>query len=328
VKLSIETRVVRWPLPPVGAARGRTERISVLLRMFDDQGGVGYGEAAPLPGMSPDTIEDAVDALISGGEPPTSVPSACFAFETALASAEAYRTGVPMCVVLGGKLGESMPTIPVVDTPDEAQIAWALGVRTFKIKLGADEIHRLVAFTTALPDARFRVDANRSWPDSDVHALLDEMRRFHVDYVEEPTMRSRELVFDDRVRFPIALDESLVGITDAELAALHDSPRLAAVVIKPTLHGLARSLMISLKSRWPIISHALEGPIGFAACCEAALTCGRGQSMGLVPHAGLAWWGVRPRQPSAYAIRPAGPGLGFDELWRLDEFGPISEAHA
>ncbi|TMQ09516.1 MAG: hypothetical protein E6J90_10475 [Deltaproteobacteria bacterium] len=46
-----------------GAARGRSERAAVLLEVRSDRGAVGLGEAAPLPGMSLDTLAQAQAAL-------------------------------------------------------------------------------------------------------------------------------------------------------------------------------------------------------------------------------------------------------------------------
>src|SRR5688572_11309207 len=59
------TQLVRWPIAPDGAARGRRERAAMLLEVVTADGHVGLGEAAPLPGMSTDTLEDAEAALTS-----------------------------------------------------------------------------------------------------------------------------------------------------------------------------------------------------------------------------------------------------------------------
>ena len=53
------TQLVRWPIAPEGPARGRSERSALLLEVVTADGHVGLGEAAPLPGMSTDTLADA-----------------------------------------------------------------------------------------------------------------------------------------------------------------------------------------------------------------------------------------------------------------------------
>ncbi|HEU4613190.1 MAG TPA: hypothetical protein VFS15_13965, partial [Kofleriaceae bacterium] len=61
--VAVDYRIVRWPIAPRGAARGSwTERSAVILSVRDDTGVTGLGEAAPLPGMSIDTLDDALRA--------------------------------------------------------------------------------------------------------------------------------------------------------------------------------------------------------------------------------------------------------------------------
>ena len=57
------TQLVRWPIAPEGAARELRERSALLLEVVTADGHVGLGEAAPLPGMSSDTLADAEAAL-------------------------------------------------------------------------------------------------------------------------------------------------------------------------------------------------------------------------------------------------------------------------
>jgi L-alanine-DL-glutamate epimerase-like enolase superfamily enzyme len=174
----------------------------------------------------------------------------------------------------------------------------------------------------AMPGARFRIDANRSWPAGDTRAMLAELRRFPIDYVEEPCMRSHLLLDDDELALPIALDEGLLDVPSEDVPKILQAPQLAAVVIKPTLHGFERGLRIARHARVAVISHALEGSIGFAACCEFALACGHPGPMGLAAHPGIPLWTPRVQQVSDYAIHPAAPGLGFaPEPTSLRDFG-------
>jgi L-alanine-DL-glutamate epimerase-like enolase superfamily enzyme len=126
----------------------------------------------------------------------------------------------------------------------------------------------------------------------------------------------------------IALDESLAALpADARLTALR-SPGLAAVVLKPTLlGGLAASLELATLARGfgvaAVASHALEGPVGTAACAELALALAAdpttratgGPPAGLTPHTALAGWGIPVAQLAADHVHPAtAPGLGFADL--------------
>ncbi len=57
------TQLVRWPIAPEGAARELRERSALLLEVVTADGHIGLGEAAPLPGMSSDTLAEAETAL-------------------------------------------------------------------------------------------------------------------------------------------------------------------------------------------------------------------------------------------------------------------------
>jgi len=45
--VAIAARTHRWPITGEGAARGRSERASVLLEVRTDRNAIGLGEAAP-----------------------------------------------------------------------------------------------------------------------------------------------------------------------------------------------------------------------------------------------------------------------------------------
>src|SRR5262245_41510353 len=60
---AITAQAIRWAMTSDGAARGRTERSAVLLEIRSAGGARGLGEAAPLPGMSIDTLAEARAAL-------------------------------------------------------------------------------------------------------------------------------------------------------------------------------------------------------------------------------------------------------------------------
>lgn len=102
------------------------EREVVLLRVVDEDGLVGWGEASPLPGYSPDEIDDAERALDRwavrwandeiavdpspssladgldpfGGLDATVLPSAACAIDTAILDLTARRLGVPLHALL------------------------------------------------------------------------------------------------------------------------------------------------------------------------------------------------------------------------------------
>jgi o-succinylbenzoate synthase len=361
---AIAARTVRWPIAGTGAARGRSERAAVLVEVATDRGAVGLGEAAPLPGLSRDTLDDAARAIAACGRlagtalddreaarllsaATTAPPAARFALETALLDALAREHGVSLAALLGAhascpaparsssatgdaspEMRLRVPLAAVVDDPDAARAAYRTGIRCFKIKLGPDEsLDRVRAIAAAAPGASLRIDANRSWPRAEVLDRLAALAALPVEYVEEPCRDAHQLVTGPRpLPCRIALDESLVELSPDELAAALRSPALAAVILKPALlGGLSACLELAALARAAgvaaVASHALDGPIGTAACAELALvlaaTAGEppGPPAGLAPHPALAAWRLPVAQLAADHVRPAdAPGLGFVDL--------------
>jgi len=300
--VGVEARVVRWPLEPRGAARGLwRERTALVIGVRCDSGATGLGEAAPLPGMSIDDLDDAVvaaDALAArvpfaletlGVDRITAAPAARFAIETALLAAVAQHMRTSIAALWSRlPLGE-LVTAVVVDDEAEAARAVAAGARCLKVKAETPEVVHRVA--RAVPGTRLRVDANRRWPRSEVWGWLAALAHLPIDFVEEPCTDAHELLAE-RLPCRLALDESLVTLERSALARALASPDLAALVLKPTLlGGFARCLELAALAHRsgvaPIVSHALEGPIAMAACIELARAIAADVPVGLGPHAAL-----------------------------------------
>jgi O-succinylbenzoate synthase len=302
----VATRVVHWPLEPRGPARGRwTERRALVLGVRTDGDATGLGEAAPLPGMSIDTLGDAqraADELAARvpfvvdspahatnlADRITTAPAARFAIETVLLAALAQRARTSIAA-LWSPLPHELNFASVVDSIADALLAVARGARCLKIKASSPD--RVLRIARAVPGVRLRVDANRSWPRADTERWLAQLGALPIDYVEEPCVDAHELL---AAALPcrIALDESLVELDPSALDRALASPDLAALVLKPTLlGGFARCLeLAALAHRHgvaPIVSHALEGPIGMAACIELARAIGADVPVGLAPHPAL-----------------------------------------
>ena len=281
--VSVRTHTQRWTLDGTGAARGRTERASAILELRTDDDRVYFGEAAPLDGFGADTLDAAV-ADLRALEAPFDVetfeqavaiaararsPSARFAIETALLDAIGWmrHTG-------------DVPSAVVVDTPEEAARATAPAL---KVKLGADfgaDLERLLAIHHAAPHATLRLDANRSWPRDRVKERLYALAELPIEFIEEPCADAH-LLLGESLPIPIALDESVPEhVSDP-------------IILKPTsVGGIARCLELA-RGRKAIITHALEGAIGTAACVALARRL-PGVVHGVAPHPALAAFS-RPR---------------------------------
>jgi o-succinylbenzoate synthase len=322
---------------PMASAAGRwSERRTALLVLDGGDGHFGLGEAAPLPGYSTDTLEDAVRALrtLPGAGwslPAGAPPSARAALETALLDLLARRAARPAWALLAHH-GEA-PAIPPpspravslwlpVD-PARALVAveaaLGRGIRAFKVKLEPASEAGLLTLRTLRERygsaISLTADANRSLGRADLERLLPPLRKLALAWLEEP---SREPI-ETPLGVPLALDESMqAGAPDFSRAR---SAGVAAIMLKPTtLGGLEPCLRLAAAAASQgivgVASHTLEGPVGFMACAALALALGADRAHGLAPHAALA--GERP--PALPAER--------DEIvpWTASGFGLDLEA--
>lgn len=305
--VATSSRVVRWPLEPRGAARNVwRERTALIVGIRSDQGATGLGEAAPLPGMSNDTIDDVRHACgelaarlpLAIASPAdasdiaqriSASPAAQFAVETALIVALAQSRHTSVAALLVPHPLETLRVAPVVDDIADAHHAVALGYTCLKMKASSPE--RVIELSRAVPGVRLRVDANRSWPRADSLTWLARLAGLPIDYVEEPCLDAHDLL-REQPACRIALDESVASLSRADLERALRSPSLAALVLKPTLlGGIARCLELAALAQChsvaPVASHTLEGPIGTFACVELARAIGADVPVGLAPHPAL-----------------------------------------
>jgi L-alanine-DL-glutamate epimerase-like enolase superfamily enzyme len=224
----------------------------------------------------------------------TPAPAARYAIETALLAAYAQHARTSVAQLLAARPHAELRSATVVDDEHEAHVAFALGARCLKIKVGGDpgaDIARVQSIARRVPGALLRLDANRGWPAEDVDRILAALADLPIDYVEEPC-RDAHLLLACDLPYRIALDESLAELDTPQLARAIASPRLAALVLKPTLlGGFARCLELAdLAHRHgvaPVVTHMLEGPIGTAACRELARAVGTDVPVGLGAHPAL-----------------------------------------
>ena len=137
-----------------------------------------------------------------------------------------------------------------------------------KIKVGAkdfatDHARIKTALSALSPGSTLRIDANRCWNLEAGRALAQGLDIRAIDYVEEPLPAGSDYaLWWQEIGLPFALDETLRDCSEASLAALLRLPGLKALVIKPMLLGLKRSLqLISAAHEWQkgiVLSAAYE----------------------------------------------------------------------
>ncbi len=231
--LRLEIRPFSFRLPrPLQTSSGRLEtKRGWLLRLQGPDGGVGWGEAAPLESREMPVVAAALAALGQGVERndlerrlPALPPSLAFALGAALA--EADGTVGDRAVGLGPDGGWLAAPPPAWLLPAGEAMLAALEQRlagpaaapppTLKWKVAAapDGLERqwLEHLLQRLPaEGRLRLDANGGWDRATAAAWADRLEREpRLQWLEQP------LGADDQgglealaLRIPVALDESL-----------------------------------------------------------------------------------------------------------------------
>ena len=312
----------RLPLtePVVWNGERRDVREGVLLRLEGADGAVGWGDAAPLPGFSAETLPEARAALgeaagalvgraldprqalgpgplwdaLDALAPPASVR---FALDLALADLAAQALGRTLPQALHPDPAVSLPLNGLVMGGDAVGAARALaeaGYRAVKLKVGrqsvGEDVATVRAVRAALPDAvALRLDANRAWSWDEAMAFADGVRGVRLDFLEEPLQeaaRMPELWHDTGL--PLALDETV----QEEGGEAQVRGWAAAVVLKPTLvGGVARTLGLAAAARAvgvrAVLSAAFESGVGLRGVAALAAVTGA-EPAGLDPYRWLA----------------------------------------
>jgi L-Ala-D/L-Glu epimerase len=306
----IEAISVRVPFrrPLLDATGEFTHRRSWLLRLVDAGGSEGLGEAALNPfatemftGALARLMREIVPALAEGrmpswpelaaeGEPGRAAMAAVDGAITALAAAREAATPAASPV-----------SIPVSATivfggPDAGADAGAqaieLGFETLKLRAGFERttdqlVDRLRALRAAVgPGPRLRIDAGGVWDLETATERIEAVEPFRIEYVEQPLAESDltgHAALRDRVRVPIALDESIDSEGSAR-AALAEGAADVLVVKPARVGGLAATTRIAHAARSASASVVLgtyfETGVGIAAVLRVAAAMGDAAAAG------------------------------------------------
>jgi o-succinylbenzoate synthase len=273
VKLA-SVEVIPYALPfkePYVTARGSlSQREMVLLRIRDEDGFEGLGEAVPLSlrgGVTIETVARELEGL--GTELPRafeglSLPARC-AVTTALLDHE-KRRGATTSERHPVRCNATLVTGAPKDVAAEAERWAADGFGTFKLKVGGGEdVAQVRAVREALGDeAKIRLDANASWSLEEATEILSAVEPLGIELVEQPVETVEEAAeLARRVSIPLAGDESIVTVEDAARAVATGGFSVTGVKISK-VGGIQPGLQIN--SVLPAyVASALDGPVGIAA---------------------------------------------------------------
>lgn len=328
---TLTATVYRYTLPlSDAAAAGSTgdSREGALLELKDENGNIGLGDAAPLPGFSRESAGEAARQLRALTEAGTAAeepyPSVRFALEQARLSLRAVQSGGPLSRLLSPAPRETVELNALIaggpeDATAEARRLRDAGYRAVKLKVGRlgveDDVGLVRGVADELEGVALRLDANRAWSLEDALRFARGIEGIEVEYLEEPLAEPELLPrFAEESGLPVALDESLVGMP---ASGLRNYGYAAAVVLKPTLLGgfsrthalAARADDLGMKS---VVSSAFESGVGtLGLVALTASLSGEGTPAGLDTY----------RRLGADVLRPAlalGPALNVAEVLGLE----------
>lgn len=186
--------------------------VAVILALAD--GRTARGESVPVAYVTGETVESVLNCVrqavpdmigkdvrryrpllnIAAQHAPDA-PSARCGLEMAILDAWSQVNELSLHQMWGGALEsiESDITIPIVPNAEElTAVAWEMGIRIFKIKVGDSSLeadyNRIEAVRRAAPEARLRIDANQAFTPG---SALEFAKRLHgeglnVDLLEQP----------------------------------------------------------------------------------------------------------------------------------------------
>lgn len=307
--LTYQRRALRFNFPARTSRGALTEHVAYYLRLHDDcqPAVVGWGEAAPLAGLSPDYgpgFEAQVAALcqqFNQARPtgftaaqaaelvPATLPALRFALETAaLDLAGGGQHQLYANDFSAGRAG--LPINGLVWMGDAAfmrrqiQQKLAAGYSCLKLKIGSLDFDTELALLTEIraeagpEQLMLRVDANGAFAPAEALGKLERLARFDLHSIEQPIAAGQWPALAELCRrspVPIALDEELIGLLDdpARQEALLAQVRPSYLVLKPTLlggHAATRrwiALAEAAGASWWLTS-ALESNVGLNAVAQ------------------------------------------------------------
>jgi L-alanine-DL-glutamate epimerase-like enolase superfamily enzyme len=337
VRLS-SVEVIPYALPfkePYVTARGSLrQREMLLLRVRDEDGVVGLGEAVPLSLRGGATLAQVVRELEEWAESQEGEGLSALA-RCAAATAQMDLLGRRAENGSRAEDGAVVCNATLVAGPPEGVAAaakrWAQdGFTTFKLKLGAESAKNLVeqgisrtrdpdveqvrAVREAVgPKARIRVDANEAWDMETAKRTLAELEPLDIELAEQPVAGLEAMAeLAESTSIPLAADESVATLGEAEQAvALGACAYTGIKLSKVGGPEAARAIADVLPA---YITSALDGPVGIAAAAQVAQAVGGELAHGLATQRLFASTiaSVECELRNGMLHLPPGPGLGVE----------------
>jgi L-alanine-DL-glutamate epimerase-like enolase superfamily enzyme len=335
---------------PYTIAYETVERVqNVFIRIATDGPVVGYGCAAPDPGVTGETVTTVLEAIervitprLTGADPLRFAlhleklrqalprqPAALAAIDMALHDILGKAAGLPLWRLLGGFRDCIATSITIgilseEDTTRAARERVAEGFRCLKIKGGSDlelDIARVLKVRAAVGEGiELRFDANQGYSFEDSVRFVEATSNAHLELLEQPTAKEKLGLLGRvtaAVDIPIMADESLLTLRDAFRLAGDELVDMVNVKLMK-VGGIAEALRITA------IARAARMEVMVGCMDEAAISIAAGLAFALarpgVTYADLDGHLDLVGDPSAGAVILRDghlypndrPGLGFD----------------
>jgi L-alanine-DL-glutamate epimerase-like enolase superfamily enzyme len=288
--------VIPYALPfkqPYVTARGVLQRREmVLLRVRDEDGVVGLGEAVPLSLRGGVGLTEVTRELKGWAEAQAteglSAPARC-AVETALMDLRGRRAAG------SGRAGAQAGAVPcnatlVSGAPEQVAaqaLSWAEdGFATFKLKLGTEtvkesdmrtflrsrDVETVQAVREAVgPEARVRIDVNEAWDLETAKRALAELEPLGIELAEQPVAGLEAMAeLAASTSIPLAADESVATLKEAERAVALGACEFTGIKLSKVGGPEAALAIADVLPAY--VTSALDGPVGIAAGAQVALS--------------------------------------------------------
>ncbi len=199
-----------------------------------------YGEAAPLPGFSKESLDDIRQILISkkdefydvltSDKPAKNleesyvaqgIPASLqFGLDALAYQIESQKSAKSLFEYIFSKTAQKIPINALVSLQDDNPIPKikqhvAAGYQTVKCKIGLDfdrEYDQLKQIRAQFPTLTIRVDANQAWLLEEAVKNCTKLSALDIEYCEEPLSKNTPSQYEklsQNTDIPIAIDETI-----------------------------------------------------------------------------------------------------------------------
>ncbi len=291
-------------------------REGLILKIFDDDGNCGFGEIAPLPGFSRENLDEAKSQTIQicsslkstrsqlqpeknnsalKDFPGDVYPSVSFGVASALLILSAGARNISLSELLNKNCSSSLQVNALLSGSKEEILASLPRIkesnyRSVKLKVGSRELSEDIDLTQKVREQlgesiNLRLDANRSWSLQQATAFHNATKDCRIEYIEEPVSNSselQELLSDSSLDMKVALDETL---TEVEVSDLKKFRSASALVLKPTLLGLEKTISFAELAKSQqiacVFSSSYESVLGLSIIAQLAAAYSTNTACGL-----------------------------------------------